>query len=75
LTAENHRALYIPKGFAHGFLSLLDETEVFYMISVAYVAGAARGLRWNDPALEIQWPFTPRVISARDAEFALLSRE
>jgi dTDP-4-dehydrorhamnose 3,5-epimerase len=72
LTQANHRALYIPKGFAHGFLSLVDETEVFYMISVEYVAGAARGLRWNDPALQIKWPFTPQVISARDAEFALL---
>ncbi len=73
LTAENQRALYIPKGFAHGFLSLVDETEVFYMISVAHVPGAARGLRWNDPALNINWPFPPRVISNRDAEFPLLA--
>jgi dTDP-4-dehydrorhamnose 3,5-epimerase len=72
LTAANHRSLYIPKGFAHGFLSVTDETEVFYMISAAYVPGAARGLRWNDPAFDISWPFTPRVISARDAEFPLL---
>ncbi len=73
LTAENQRALYITKGFAHGFLSLVDETEVFYMISVAHVPGAARGLRWNDPALNINWPFPPRVISNRDAEFPLLA--
>ncbi len=73
LTAENQRALYIPKGFAHGFLSLVDETELYYMISVAHVPGAARGLRWNDPALNINWPFPPRVISNRDAEFPLLA--
>ena len=72
LTAVNHRALYIPKGFAHGFLSLADESEVFYMISAAYVSGAARGLRWNDPAFDIRWPFTPLVISHRDAELPLL---
>lgn len=72
LKAATHRALYIPKGFAHGFLSLADETEVFYMISEAYAPGAARGLRWNDPVLAISWPFTPAVIAARDAQFPLL---
>jgi len=72
LTADNHRALYIPKGFAHGFISLADDTEVLYMISVPFAAGFARGLRWNDPALGIRWPMTPTVISARDAEYPLL---
>jgi dTDP-4-dehydrorhamnose 3,5-epimerase len=72
LTAVNHRSLYIPKGFAHGFISLADDTEVFYMISVPYVPGSARGLRWSDPAFGIQWPIDPVVISARDAEHPLL---
>ena len=69
LTAENRRALYIPKGFAHGFVTLADATEVFYMISVPYAPGSARGIRWNDPALAIDWPVAPTVISARDAGY------
>jgi dTDP-4-dehydrorhamnose 3,5-epimerase len=72
LTGANHRSLYIPQGFAHGFISLADATEVFYMISVPYAAGFARGLRWNDPALGIRWPIEPVVISVRDAEYPLL---
>jgi dTDP-4-dehydrorhamnose 3,5-epimerase len=72
LTAGNHRSLYVPKGFAHGFLSLADHTEVFYMISAPYAPGFAQGLRWNDPALGIRWPREPVVISARDAEYPLL---
>jgi dTDP-4-dehydrorhamnose 3,5-epimerase len=72
LTAANHLSLYIPKGFAHGFISLADDTEVLYMISVPYAPGFAKGLRWNDPALGIRWPLKPTVISARDAEHPLL---
>ncbi len=72
LTALNHRAMYIPKGFAHGFISMVDHTEVLYMISVPYAAGFARGLRWNDPALGIRWPLQPLVISGRDAGYPLL---
>jgi dTDP-4-dehydrorhamnose 3,5-epimerase len=72
LDAENRKALYIPKDFAHGFLSLRDASEVFYMISAVYEPAAARGLRWNDPMLGITWPLAPAVISARDAGFAFL---
>ncbi len=72
LSAANRRALYVPKGFAHGFLSLEDRTEMLYMISVPFVAGAARGVRWNDPALGIRWPAEPAVISERDASHPLL---
>jgi dTDP-4-dehydrorhamnose 3,5-epimerase len=72
LTAQNRRALFVPKGFAHGFVTLRDATEVLYMISAPYVPGAERGLRWNDPALAIEWPVEPRVISARDAALPLL---
>jgi dTDP-4-dehydrorhamnose 3,5-epimerase len=72
LTADNRRALFIPKGFAHGFITLRDDTEILYMISVPYVPGAERGVRWNDPALAIKWPIEPVVISARDAALPLL---
>ena len=72
LTADNRRALYIPKGFAHGFLTLTHAAEVFYMMSVPFAPGFGRGLRWNDPALGIEWPVEPAVISARDAAYPLL---
>lgn len=69
LTAENRNAIYIPAGFAHGFQSLEDDTEVFYQISRTYHAAAAKGVRWNDPAFGIDWPLVPTSLSARDAEF------
>jgi dTDP-4-dehydrorhamnose 3,5-epimerase len=72
LTAVNRRSLFVPKGFAHGFISLVDATEVLYMISVAHAPAYGRGIRWNDPALEIAWPMMPAVISARDAAYPLL---
>ena len=72
LTVRNHRALYVPKGFAHGFITLADDSEVSYMISVPYAAGYGRGLRWDDPALGVQWPLTPSTVSARDAAYPLL---
>jgi dTDP-4-dehydrorhamnose 3,5-epimerase len=71
LTAENRRALYVPEDFAHGFLSLQDDSEVFYQMGRPYVADAGRGVRWDDPAFEIEWPFAPAVISARDANWPL----
>jgi dTDP-4-dehydrorhamnose 3,5-epimerase len=74
LTAENRTSVYVPKGFAHGFVTLCDDTEIFYMISVPYVAGSGRGVRWNDPAIGIEWPLEPTVISARDAAYPLLER-
>ena len=67
LSADRRNALYIPPGFAHGFLTLEDECEVFYQMGASYVPDAARGVRWNDPAFAIGWPFEPAVISARDA--------
>ena len=72
LSAANRRALYMPAGFAHGFVTLEPSSEVFYMISTDYSAAHARGVRWNDPALGIDWPLAPVVMSARDAGFALL---
>ncbi len=55
---------------AHGFLTLADDTEVTYLMGAAYVPGLARGVRWNDPAFAIAWPFAPTVISERDATYA-----
>lgn len=69
LTAENRRALYIPEGCAHGFQTLEDATEVFYMITEYYTPAAARGMRWNDPAIDVRWPLDVTVISGRDAHY------
>jgi dTDP-4-dehydrorhamnose 3,5-epimerase len=66
LTAANGRMLYIPEGFAHGFQTLEDDTEVFYQMSEFYAPEYARGVRWNDPAFGIQWPPAERTISLRD---------
>jgi dTDP-4-dehydrorhamnose 3,5-epimerase len=72
LTVENRRSLFIPPGFAHGFVSLTDDAEVYYMISVAHAPEFSRGLRWNDPAFAIAWPLPPVVMSVRDAAYPLL---
>jgi dTDP-4-dehydrorhamnose 3,5-epimerase len=73
LTAENRRMLYVPVGFAHGFLTLADETEVFYEMSEYHAPEAARGFRWNDPAIAIHWPEKPSVIAQRDTDYPDLS--
>ena len=69
LSAENRDALYIPAGFAHGFQALTDAAEVLYLIDCAYSADAARGLRWDDPAIDVAWPATVEVISDRDRTY------
>ena len=66
LTAANRQMLYVPEGFAHGFQTLEDHTEVFYQMSTSYAPGSARGLRWDDPALGIRWPEPPTAMSERD---------
>lgn len=70
LTAENRRMLYIPEGFAHGFQTLVDNTEVAYQMSEFYAPDCARGVRWDDPAFGIQWPEEVSVISERDHDLA-----
>jgi dTDP-4-dehydrorhamnose 3,5-epimerase len=72
LTADNRRSLFIPRGFAHGFITLTDGSEVLYMMSVPYVPGFARGVRWNDPAIGIDWPLEPEHMTERDAAYPLL---
>ena len=69
LSAREYRMLYIPEGFAHGFLTLEDHTNVFYLMSEFYAPEAARGFRWNDPAFDIAWPTKVEVISDRDAGY------
>lgn len=80
LTSENRRALFVPQGFAHGFQTLEDDTEIFYQMSEFYAPETARGVRWNDPAFGIAWPLAVAEMSPKDrllpdfnpAEFAIL---
>lgn len=69
LRAGVGRSVYLPVGLAHGFLVLEDDTEVEYLISSPYAPDAARGIRWDDPAIGIEWPFAPTVVSDRDRAF------
>jgi len=69
LTADNRTMLYVPEGFAHGFLTLEDETEVHYQISEFHAPEHARGFRWNDPAFGIAWPADVKIISERDRNY------
>lgn len=66
LSADNRVILYIPKGFAHGFQTLVDDTELDYEISPAYVPGAERGFRFDDPSIGIAWPIASAIVSERD---------
>jgi dTDP-4-dehydrorhamnose 3,5-epimerase len=66
LTAENRLMMYIPKGFAHGFLSLEENSEVIYFASERYTPGQERGIRFDDARIAIAWPIQPTVISAKD---------
>ncbi len=69
LTCDNRKMVYIPAGFAHGFQTLEDDTEVFYQISEFYAAEYARGVRWNDPAFFIPWPEAQRILADRDKNY------
>jgi dTDP-4-dehydrorhamnose 3,5-epimerase len=69
LTAEKRNMVYVPEGCAHGFLTLEDESEVFYQMSEFYDAESARGVRWDDPAFQIAWPGKVEVISERDRTY------
>jgi dTDP-4-dehydrorhamnose 3,5-epimerase len=69
LTADNRRMLYIPEGFAHGFQTLMDNTEVFYQMSEFYALECTAGVRWNDPAFGIEWPEDVLIINDRDRSY------
>jgi dTDP-4-dehydrorhamnose 3,5-epimerase len=73
LSATEHVSLYVPKGFAHGFQTLVDHTSLLYCISTAYVPAAASGISSDDPSLGIEWPAPPSVISAGDTRWPLLA--
>jgi dTDP-4-dehydrorhamnose 3,5-epimerase len=69
LSARNRRLLYVPEGFAHGFQSLEDATEVYYQLSARYAPEAAAGVRWNDRVFGIRWPLEVTVIAPRDRDY------
>lgn len=69
LSATNRRMLYIPPGFAHGFQTLEDNTEVFYQMSEFYAPGCARGVRWDDSTFGINWPPDHRIVSEKDRQY------
>ncbi|MFV1975933.1 MAG: dTDP-4-dehydrorhamnose 3,5-epimerase [Candidatus Scalindua sp.] len=66
LSAENQKMLYLPEGFAHGFQTLRDNTEIFYQVSEFYFPESERGVRWDDPCFDIKWPEDSRTISQKD---------
>ncbi|MBV9152221.1 MAG: dTDP-4-dehydrorhamnose 3,5-epimerase [Alphaproteobacteria bacterium] len=66
LSAGNRRMMYVPRGFAHGFLTLTENAEALYFVTAFYAAERERGVRWNDPHFAIAWPAEPRVISEKD---------
>ncbi len=66
LSASNRTMMYVPKGFAHGFLTLEDDSEVLYLVSESYSKELERGIRWNDPQFSITWPSAPQIVSDRD---------
>ena len=69
LSAENRHMLYVPKGFAHGFITLVDDTEAFYLVDESYAPESERGVRWDDPYFAIPWPAQPTVISDKDRNY------
>jgi dTDP-4-dehydrorhamnose 3,5-epimerase len=69
LSSDNAMALFVPEGFAHGFITLRDDTDVFYHMSDFFRPAGARGFRWNDSSFGIRWPGVPKVISERDAAY------
>lgn len=74
LSSSNHRMLFVPQHFAHGFMTLVDDSEVTYQVSQVYHPGSERGIRYNDPALGIVWPQEVKVISDKDASWPDMTR-
>ncbi|MFP4094111.1 MAG: dTDP-4-dehydrorhamnose 3,5-epimerase [Cyclobacteriaceae bacterium] len=68
LSDKNHRALYVPEHFAHAFITLEEGCEVYYLVSNFYAPGKERGIRWNDPQFDIEWPTDEPVVSEKDAK-------
>jgi len=72
LSEENHRSVFVPKGFALAFQTLEDDTEIYYLMTEKYAPECSDGIRWNDPKLNINWPMEPTVISEKDKSWKLL---
>ncbi len=70
LTDKNNTMLYVPEGFAHGFITLEENCEIFYQVSEFYTPGKENGIRWNDPLFNIKWPTDKPVVSVKDGEHA-----
>ncbi|MHB8846766.1 MAG: dTDP-4-dehydrorhamnose 3,5-epimerase [Nitrospirota bacterium] len=75
MSGSDRRALYVPEGFAHGFQTLEDETEVFYQMFEFFLPEHARGVRWDDPAFGIRWPLPEPIMSEKDRSYPLYSRQ
>jgi dTDP-4-dehydrorhamnose 3,5-epimerase len=73
LSDENRTMMYVPKGFAHGFISLEPDIEILYLVSDYYAQGSEGTLLWNDQKIAIKWPITPKVISTKDAKGSKLN--
>lgn len=69
LSAQNHKMVYVPEGLAHGYLTLADNSEIFYQMCEFYHSECTRGVRWNDPVFNIKWPDVKVLINKRDAEY------
>jgi dTDP-4-dehydrorhamnose 3,5-epimerase len=67
LSADDYKMVYVPENFAHGFVSLEDYSEVYYPVTQFYAPGAERGIKWNDPALNIKWPVEVKIVSEKDS--------
>jgi len=72
LSEQNHKLLYVPKGFAHGFCVLSEEADVFYKVNQEYSPEFDRGIIWNDPEINIKWPIATPYVSKKDKELPLL---
>jgi dTDP-4-dehydrorhamnose 3,5-epimerase len=66
LSADNRQMMYVPKGFAHGFITLSEQSEIIYFVSETYSSELERGIRWDDPTFSIKWPCNPKVLSEKD---------
>jgi dTDP-4-dehydrorhamnose 3,5-epimerase len=75
ISADNRRMMYIPEGFAHGFQTLTDDCEMIYHHSEVYTKDAERGIRFDDPVINIKWPLPPLHTSARDLQFPLITKQ
>ncbi|MDG6921184.1 MAG: dTDP-4-dehydrorhamnose 3,5-epimerase [Nitrososphaerota archaeon] len=74
LSAENRHMLFVPRGFAHGFLSLEDGTEVEYLVDSEYHKESERGVKWNDPKIGVEWPIKSPTLSEKDTKWPALDR-